>query len=60
MALFPRLHHPADAKLFPRALVSVNTRRRRKGPLEVNAWLMDSGALTQIRKHGGYTESPAP
>jgi hypothetical protein len=60
MVFFPGLHHPSDAHHFPRAMISINTIRKRKSPLVVNDWLMDSGAFTQIRKHGGYTESPEP
>jgi hypothetical protein len=60
MTFFPGLHHPSDAKHFARAMISVNTLRRRKGPFAVGDWLMDSGAFTRILKHGGYTESPQP
>jgi hypothetical protein len=31
MTFFPGLHHPSDAKHFPRAMISVNTLRKRKG-----------------------------
>src|SRR5947209_7017450 len=58
MVFFPGLHHPSDAKHFPRAMISINTIRKRKGGFEVGDWLLDSGAFTQILKHGGYTESP--
>src|SRR4051794_32040540 len=60
MTFFPGLHHPHDARHFPRTMISANTLRKRKGPFEVNDWMMDSGAFTQILKHGGYTESPEP
>src|SRR3954467_11537191 len=58
MTFFPGLHHPHIAHHFPRCLISINTLRRRKSGFEVGDWLMDSGAFTQILKHGGYTESP--
>jgi hypothetical protein len=58
MVFYPGIHHPHIAHHFPRVMVSVNTLRRRRGPFDVNDWLMDSGAFTQILKHGGYTESP--
>src|SRR4051794_8791446 len=58
MTFYPGLHHPHDARHFPRAMISINTIRKRKSPFVVNDWLMDSGAFTQILKHGGYTEPP--
>jgi hypothetical protein len=58
MVFFPGLHHPSVAHHFPRAMISINTIRKRKSPFVVDDWLMDSGAFTQILKHGGYTEPP--
>jgi hypothetical protein len=49
-------HQPSDAKHFDRAFVSVNRLRGRRSGFEVKDWIMDSGAFTQILKHGGYTE----
>lgn len=51
------LHHPSDAQHFESAFISVNTIRKRKGPFQVQDWIMDSGAFTTIMKHGGYPES---
>src|SRR3954451_799970 len=58
MTFYVGIHHPHDAHHFPRAMISINTIRKRQRPFVVNDWLMDSGAFTQIRKHGGYTASP--
>lgn len=51
---FVGLHMPAHAKHFQRCCISVNTLRRRKGDFEVNDWMMDSGAFTELNLHGGY------
>jgi len=54
---FTGLHHPSDAKHFGAAFVSVNTLRGRKGPFAVGDWIMDSGAFTEVVRHGGYRYS---
>jgi hypothetical protein len=51
------LHQPSDARHFDLAFVSVNRLRRRKKPVEARAWIMDSGAFTEIACHGGYRTS---
>ncbi len=48
------LHQPADAKHFDRAFISVNRLRGRKKPIAAPAWIMDSGAFTEIATHGEY------
>lgn len=50
-----RAHH------FQRCFISVNrfTRRRRVSDFEVNSWIMDSGAFTQIEQYGEHTLAPA-
>ncbi|MBK8688982.1 MAG: hypothetical protein IPN24_11255 [Betaproteobacteria bacterium] len=45
-----------NAKHFDCAFISVNRLRRRKGPFAVGDWIMDSGAFTTIKTHGGYPE----
>jgi hypothetical protein len=55
---FTGLHHPADAQHFDTAFISVNAIRNRKGPFPANEWIMDSGAFTTIRTHGGYPHGP--
>lgn len=54
MRFFTGLHHPADAKHFDAAFVSINALRARKSPLPANDWIMDSGAFTTVNKHGRY------
>ena len=56
MMFFTGQHQPSDAHHFDRAFISVNRLRSRRSPFAVHDWIMDSGAFTQILKHGGYTE----
>jgi hypothetical protein len=56
MKFYIGLHHPSDAKHFDRSMVSINTLRKRKSDFHVNEWLMDSGAFTEVARHGGYRE----
>lgn len=53
------LHQPSDAKHFDAAFISVNRIRNRKGPFQVGDWIMDSGAFTTIKAHGGYPNPPS-
>lgn len=50
------LHQPADAQHFDRAFISVNRLRGRKKPIAAPAWIMDSGAFTEIAEHGRYRQ----
>lgn len=59
MRFFTGLHQPSDAKHFDAAFVSVNRLRDRKGPFEVGDWIMDSGAFTEISRHGYYRHDVA-
>ena len=59
MRFFTGLHQPADAKHFSAAFVSVNRLRMRKGPFAVGDWIMDSGAFTEISRHGHYRHGVA-
>lgn len=54
MIFYPGLHQPADAKNFERCFLSVNRMRTRKSKLPVGDWIMDSGAFTEITRHGRY------
>jgi hypothetical protein len=58
MTFFVGLHHPSIAHHCPSVMLSVNTLRRRKGPFEVQDWIMDSGAFMQIARHGGCPNPP--
>ncbi len=57
MKFYVGLHQPSDAKRFDHAFVSVNRIRGRKKPLGAGAWIMDSGAFTEIATHGCYRSS---
>ncbi len=35
-------------------MVSVNSLRKRKTPFNVNNWILDSGAFTEVARNGGY------
>lgn len=36
------------------AMVSVNSLYKRKSDFQVNDWILDSGAFTEVARHGGY------
>lgn len=57
MKFYVGLHQPSDARHFDRAFVSVNRIRGRKKALGAGAWIMDSGAFTEVSRHGRYRES---
>jgi hypothetical protein len=54
MRFYVGLHQPSDAQHFRAAFVSVNRLRNRKSDFAVGDWIMDSGAFTEISKHGEY------
>jgi hypothetical protein len=58
MRFFFGLHHPSDAKKFGAAFVSVNALAGKKS-MRVTDWIMDSGAFTEISRHGHYRASVA-
>lgn len=47
------LHHAKHSDLV---FVSVNRLWKRRSAFDVGSWIMDSGAFSQILRHGGYTE----
>jgi hypothetical protein len=57
MMFYVGLHQPSDAKHFDTAFVSVNRIRGRKKPIGAKAWIMDSGAFTELSQHGAYRHS---
>lgn len=57
MKFFIGLHQPGDARHFDRAFVSVNRIRSRRSAVPASEWIMDSGAFTEISRHGAYRES---
>lgn len=56
MRFFTGTHQPSDAHHHDANFVSVNRLRARRSGFAVGDWIMDSGAFTQILRHGGYTE----
>jgi hypothetical protein len=54
MIFFVGLHHPAASRHFDSAFISVNSVRGRKRPVPCAEWIMDSGAFTELSKHGRY------
>ena len=59
MIFFPGIFHPSAAPRFPRCMVSVNVLRRRVSDFSPGDWIMDSGAFTEVARHGGYREGVA-
>lgn len=57
MMFYVGLHQPSDAKHFDRAFVSVNRIRGRRKAIGAGAWIMDSGAFTELSQHGAYRHS---
>jgi hypothetical protein len=57
MIFFPGLDDVYNAKHFPRCFVSVNRLRTRKSDFAVKDWILDSGAFTELFKHGHYRHS---
>ena len=57
MRFYIGLHHPSDAGKFERCMVSINAIRNRKSDFPAREWMMDSGAFTEISRHGHYRES---
>lgn len=51
------LHQPADAQHFDLACISINRLRGRKKQVPCGEVLVDSGAFTEISKHGCYRHS---
>lgn len=54
MIFFTGLHHPSDAHRFDHAFVSANRLWERRSDFQVNQWIMDSGAFSEILQHGKY------
>ena len=54
MDFYVGLHIPAHAHQFRRSMVSVNRLRNRKSDFAVQDWILDSGAFTEVSRHGGF------
>lgn len=58
MKFYIGLHQPSDAKHFGRCMVSVNRLWNRRSGFESGEWIMDSGAFTEISRHGRFRREP--
>lgn len=58
MRFFVGLHQPSDAKHVDAAFISISRIRNRKSAFAVGDWIMDSGAFTELERHGRYREQP--
>ncbi len=58
MRFYTGLHHPSDAKHFERCMVSINALRGRKSDFGVGEWMLDSGAFTEVSRHGTHRSNP--
>lgn len=59
MYFFVGISEPSQAAFVGRpCMISVNRLRRRRGDFEVEEWLMDSGAFTEISTHRDYRDAP--
>ncbi len=58
VAFYVGLHQPAHAARFERCMVSVSRLRARKSDFPAREWMMDSGAFTEVTKHGGFRFPP--
>lgn len=47
-------HKISHAKHIDNAFISANILRGRKSPIEINTWILDSGAFTEIAKYGKF------
>jgi hypothetical protein len=56
---FIGMHHECYAWPFRNVMISVNTLRRRKSDFNVNDWIMDSGAFSQLFRSGRFTMGPS-
>lgn len=59
MRFYCGLHQPSDARHFDRCMVSVARLWNRRSDFDVREWMMDSGAFTEVAKHGGYRHTAA-
>jgi hypothetical protein len=51
---FVGFHDVAHVRHLDGVFISINRLRTRRSGFEVGDWIMDSGAFTEVSKHGGY------
>lgn len=52
------LHQPSDAVHFQHCMVSVTRLKNRRSCFGVREWMLDSGAFTELFRHGRFRSSP--
>ncbi len=57
MLFYLGTHMVNHAKYFERCFISINVLRRRRSDFEVQHWILDSGAFTELLRHGEYQHS---
>ena len=57
MIFYLGTHKPNHCKYFNYTFMSVNILRKRKSDFEVNNWILDSGAFTELLRFGRYIHS---
>lgn len=60
MQFYVGIHRPAAAGNLDRAMISYQQLRGRVSdfPAPAEGWMLDSGAFTEVTKHGGYRDAP--
>jgi hypothetical protein len=58
MKFYIGLHQPSHASHFERAFISINRVHGRQKSIASREWILDSGAFTEISKHGEYRHLP--
>jgi len=59
MIFYLGTHKLNHCRYFPKSFVSVNTLRRRKSNFEVQDWILDSGAFTELLRFGKFIHTVA-
>lgn len=59
MRFYCGLHQPSDARHLDRCMVSINRLRDRRSDFPAHEWMLDSGAFTEVARHGGFTTTIA-
>lgn len=60
MEFFVGLHVPSAAEHFARCMISYQRVKTRRKPILCERWMLDSGAFTEVAKHGGFRDGVEP
>lgn len=58
MQFYVGLHQPSDARHVDRCMVSYARLRGRRSDFPARAWMLDSGAFSELTRHGAYRDAP--